>query len=69
MLRLGNGSQTLLNSGNTLFLDQYTTTGGFVGSAAIPDNGTNALIVSGTAGSEGGLTRSADRTTLTFAGY
>ena len=69
VLRLGNGSQTLVKSGNTVFLDQYTTTGGLVSSLAIPDNGTNALIISGTASSEGGLNRSADRTMLTFAGY
>jgi hypothetical protein len=69
VLRLGDGSQTLVSSGNTVFLDQYTTNGGLINSVTIPDSGANALIVSGTAGSEGGLTRSADRTMLTFAGY
>ena len=35
----------------------------------MPDAGDSALLVSGTAGSEGGLARSLDRTLLTFAGY
>ncbi len=69
VLRLGDGTQTLVNSGNTVFLDQYTTNGALINSLTVPDNGANALIISGTAGSEGGLTRSADRTTLTFTGY
>ena len=68
VLRLGNGSQTLTNSGNTVFLDQYSTNGKLINSVTIPDSGANALIVSGTASSEGGLNRSADRTILTFAG-
>lgn len=69
VLRLGDGTETLASSGNTVYLDQYTTTGTLVGSVKIPDSGTNALIVSGTAASEGGLTRAADRTSIVIAGY
>ena len=69
VLRLGDGTQTLTNSGNSLFLDQYTTNGSLMTSATIPDAGTSALLLSGTAGSEGGMSRSLDRTVLTFIGY
>ncbi|SPE59722.1 exported hypothetical protein [Verrucomicrobia bacterium] len=69
VLRLGNGSESLVKSGNRVFLDQYTTSGALIDSVAVPDNGTNALIISGTSTAEGGLTRSADRTMLAFAGY
>jgi hypothetical protein len=40
-----------------------------VGSAAIPDDGPNALVISGSASSEGALTLSSDAQTLVFAGY
>ena len=69
VLRLGDGTQTLLNSGNTVFLDQYSTNGVLVNSNALPDSGTNALLVSGTASSEGGLSRTLDRTAMVIAGY
>ena len=38
-------------------------------SVAVPDAGDDALLVSGTAATEGGLGRSLDGTLLTFAGY
>ena len=41
----------------------------FLSSIAVPDNATNALIISGSATSEGGLTRSADGRLLLLAGY
>ncbi|HTL16964.1 MAG TPA: immunoglobulin domain-containing protein [Patescibacteria group bacterium] len=69
VLRIGDGTQTLVNSGNTLFVDQYTPTGTRVSSVKLPDTGTDALLTSGTAGSEGGLTRSMDRSQLVIAGY
>ena len=69
VLRVGDGTQTLVSSGNSLFVDQYTVGGAFVNSVAVPDSGSSALLVSGTAGSEGGLTRSLDRSLLVIAGY
>jgi hypothetical protein len=69
VLRVGDGSQTLKSSGNSVFIDQFTTGGALVGSIAIPDNATNALLISGSATSEGALTRSADGRLLEFAGY
>jgi hypothetical protein len=69
VLRIGDGAETLTNSGNTLFLDQYTTNGAYVGTMNIPDSGTNALIISGTSSSEGYMTLSDDGKTLVLAGY
>src|ERR1039458_4019247 len=69
VLRVGDASQALTGSGNTVYIDQFTPGGTLVNSLALPDAGDSALLVSGTAGSEGGLARSLDRTLLTFAGY
>jgi Ig-like domain-containing protein/immunoglobulin I-set domain protein len=69
VLRGGDGFQTLTNSGNTLFLDQFTTNGSYVSTMNIPDSGTNALLISGTSSSEGYLTLSDDGKSLVIAGY
>ena len=69
VLRVGDGTESLSSHGNSVFIDQFTTNGTLVGSIAIPDNATNALLVSGSASSEGALTRSADGRLLVFAGY
>ena len=69
VLRLGDGVQSLSSHGNSVFFDQFTTNGTLVGSIGILDNDTNALIISGSASSEGALTRSADGRLLTLAGY
>ncbi|HTY85878.1 MAG TPA: CotH kinase family protein [Candidatus Acidoferrum sp.] len=69
VLRLGDGAESLSSHGNSGFIDQFTTNGLLVGTIALPDNGPNALIISGSANSEGALTRSADRRLLTLAGY
>jgi hypothetical protein len=69
VLRLGDGAESLSSHGNSVFIDQFTTNGTFIGSIPIPDDGTNALIISGSASSEGALTRSADGRLLTLAGY
>jgi len=69
VLRVGDGTQTLTSFGNSVFIDEYATNGSLVQSAAIPDSGTNALIVSGVATAEGALARSADGRLLCLAGY
>lgn len=69
ILSLGNSSQPLNNSGNTIFVQQFYTNGVLVSSIMVPDAGTGAMLISGTAASEGGLTRSADHTSLVFGGY
>ena len=69
VLRIGDGTTNLVSSGNSVFIDQFTTNGTLAGSIAIPDNATNALIISGSASSEGALTRSADGRLLVIGGY
>jgi hypothetical protein len=69
VLRLGNGTETLANTGNSVFIDQFTPLGSYVNSTAILNSGASALVMSGTATSEGSLTRSTDGRYLTFAGY
>ena len=69
VLRAGDGVQVLANTGNTMFIDEYTPAGTFVQSIAVPDSGASALIVSGSANSEGGLMRSPNGRWLAFVGY
>jgi hypothetical protein len=69
VLRVGDGTKSLSSHGNSVFIDQFTPGGTLVGSIAIPDNATNAVLISGSASSEGALTRSADGRLLEFAGY
>lgn len=70
--RVGTGATPLINTGNPVFLDEYTPAGVLVQSIAMPTapSGANKpLIASGIAGSEGGLNRSADGRYLVLAGY
>ncbi len=70
--RVGDGSIGLTNKGNPVFLDEYTTNGTLVQSIMLPTNavgGAYPLIASGTATSEGLLTRSTDGRYLVFVGY
>jgi hypothetical protein len=69
VVRVGDGVQTLANTGNTVFIDQYTRLGAPVNSITIPDSGPSALIMSGNATSEGALSLSGDGRFLTIAGY
>src|SRR5215469_1799978 len=67
VLRVGDGTETLVSSGNTLFIDQYTTAGARITSLKLPDTGADALLTSGTATSEGGMTRSVAGSQLVIA--
>ena len=70
VLRVGDGTQTLANTGNSVFIDQFTTSGGMPSyTVAIPSSGASALVVSGSSSAEGALARSADGNYLTFGGY
>jgi hypothetical protein len=69
VLRVGDGSEALSSHGNSVFLDQFTTDGALVSSIPIPNNATNALIISGVAASEGALTLTPDGRMLVLAGY
>jgi len=70
--RLGDGAALPANgTGAAIFLDEYTTSGAFVGtlSSPISTTDTTGLVDSYTAGSEGALTLSADGKYLTIVGY
>jgi hypothetical protein len=70
--RVGDGVQTLANTGNSVFIDEFTPAGALVTSIALPtaDNGaSHAVIASGTATSEGLLTLSTNGKYLIATGY
>ena len=70
--RVGDGVAALVNTGNAVFLDEYTPAGALVQSVALPTTTGGAnhpLVASGTATSEGQLTRSADGQYLLLTGY
>ena len=70
--RVGDGSVALGSAATPVFLDEYTTSGVFVQSIAMPTSVAGAnrrLTASGTATSEGLLTRSADGRYLVATGY
>ncbi len=72
VVRVGTGTGSLINTGNPVFLDEYSPSGTLVNTVALPTatSGSNkSLILSGTASSEGSLALSADGKYLTLAGY
>ena len=72
VVRVGDGSTTPSGASTAVFLDEYTTSGTFVQSVALPTSpsGSNApLTLSGTAASEGSIVNSVDGRYLTIAGY
>jgi hypothetical protein len=70
VLRVGDGTAALANTGNAMFIDQFTAGGTSAGgSVTIPSTGASGFQISGVASSEGLLTLSADGTQLVFGGY
>jgi len=72
VLRVGDGSGTISSAATPVFVDEYALSGtgqSATYSVAIPTAGLDALTLSGTATSEGAITRSVDGRYLTFAGY
>src|ERR1700759_1868910 len=70
--RVGDGTGSLVSSGNAVFLDEYTPTGTLVQSIEMPTTASgnqHQLIAGGTATSEGFLTLSADGHYLLLTGY
>jgi VCBS repeat-containing protein len=70
--RVGDGVSALVSAATPVFLDEYTPAGVLVQTIAVPTttSGSNrALTASGTATSEGLLTRSIDGQFLTLTGY
>ena len=52
LIRIGNGSQTIANTGNSMFVEQFTPGGSWVNTLPVPDSGLTSLILSGTATSD-----------------
>ena len=69
VLQAGDGSGVLANTGNPIVLREFTPSGTPGNTVTIPSTGGSPLIVSGSATSEGLLSRSADGTELVFTGY
>ncbi len=70
--RVGDGSGSLVNTGNAVFLDEYTPSGTLVQTIPLPSvasGSNNPLIASGTASSEGLLTLSTNGQYLVLTGY
>ena len=70
--RVGSGTGALVNTGSPVFIDEYSPSGTLVQSIALPtlsSAGVNACLSSGTATSEGLLTRSADGSSLLATCY
>jgi hypothetical protein len=67
--RVGDGASPLANTGNAVFVDEYTPSGTLVQSIAMPTTGDVKLIASGQVASEGMLTLSPDGTQLALTGY
>jgi len=69
VLRVGDGISTLANTGNAIFIDEYTITGTLVSTTPLPVTGSGLICLSGTATSEGQITLSPDGSYLTVVGY
>jgi len=69
VLQVGDGVSTLTNTGNQIILKEFTPTGTPAFSLSVPATGTNALINSGSATSEGALSLSSNGQFLVFGGY
>jgi hypothetical protein len=70
--RVGTGAAALSNASTSVFLNEYTTTGALVQSVALPTaaaGGANALTTSGSATSEGLISRSTDGASILVPGY
>ncbi len=70
--RIGAGTAALASSGDTVFIDEYTPAGILVQSIQMPvavSGANHALVASGTATSEGMMTRSADGKYILLTGY
>jgi hypothetical protein len=68
VLRIGDSSSTLGTTGNTLAVDEFTTSGTFVSSHTLPKTGTNAICL-GTATSEGALSLASNGLSINFFAY
>ncbi|MCB9184613.1 MAG: T9SS type A sorting domain-containing protein [Flavobacteriales bacterium] len=69
VLQAGNGTGSLVNTGNPVVLREFNAMGTNTVSVELPSSGANPLVVGGTASTEGLLSRSEDKAKLIFSGY
>lgn len=74
VVRVGNGAQTQTFNGNSVFLDQYTTTGTYLNTICVPDSGASALVeigpdVNGSTVTGTELSLTANGMALVLSGY
>lgn len=50
VVQVGNGTETLTGTGNSMFIDQFSTAGSLANQLALPNTGASAFIMSGTSG-------------------
>gem|GEM_PF-974853 len=69
VLQVGNGTETLGNTGNSMFLKEYTSAGAAGITVAIPNTGASALITAGNSTAEGYPSLSSDGAAIAVSGY
>ena len=69
VLQVGDGSAALSASSTPVFLKEFTTSGAATSTITIPTTGAARLTVSGSATTEGQITRSNDGASVIIAGY
>jgi hypothetical protein len=69
VLQAGDGSIPLSSNGNHMVFKEYSTSGTPGYSMSVPSTGTNALIIRGSALSEGHISLSEDASCIVFGGY
>ncbi len=72
VFRAGDGVASLANTGNIIFLDEFTTAGSLVRSIELPSTNTaptNNIVTNGTNNTEGNISRSPNGLYITFAAY
>lgn len=69
VLQVNDGVATFTNTGNAIILREFSPLGTPGFSLNVPTTGTNALVVSGSATSEGALSLSSNNKYLVFGGY
>ena len=67
--RVGDGTQSLTNTGNSVFLDEYTQAGTWVQSIMMPTNWYSTLITDGGGFAQGAITRSEDGRFIVLTGF
>jgi fibronectin-binding autotransporter adhesin len=67
--QIGNGTQTLQAGGNSVFLDDFSTTGTPGVQLAMPSSGTSAILAQGSSSSGGFITSAPNNLSLVVSGY